>query len=118
MSCVTVEEVLISAPASLAFEDRKSSKEYRLIPKPPKGSGARTFLPLMAVSSNWEIEAGFNSKGKAQSEILARIKQNVKLCNKNKLKMKFIFEKNKRDSYDLKSLGLVLGMPTWMTKNF
>lgn len=57
-----------------------------------------------------------NSKGKAQSKILARIKQNVKLCNKNKLKMRFIFEKNKRDSYDLKSLGLVLGMPTWMTK--
>lgn len=59
-----------------------------------------------------------SSKGKSQSEILARIKQNVKLCNKNKLKMRFIFEKNKRDSYDLKSLGLILGMPTWMTKNF
>ena len=58
-----------------------------------------------------------SSKGKSQSEILARIKQNVKLCNKNKLKMRFIFEKNKRDSYDLKSLGLILGMPTWMTKN-
>lgn len=57
-----------------------------------------------------------NSKGKAQSEILARVKQNVKLCNKNKLKMRFISEKNKRDSHDLKSLGLVLGMPTWMTK--
>ena len=57
-----------------------------------------------------------NSKRKVQSEILARVKQNVKLCNKNKLKMRFISEKNKRDSHDLKSLGLVLGMPTWMTK--
>lgn len=56
-----------------------------------------------------------NSKNK--SNILARIMQNIKLCNKNKLKMKFISSKgNKRNIYDLKSLGLVLGMPTWMVK--
>jgi len=57
-----------------------------------------------------------NSKGKGKSEILARIRQNVKLCNKNKLKMKFVGFKEKRDVYDLKALGLVLGMPTWMMK--
>ena len=58
-----------------------------------------------------------NSKGKSKLEILGRIKQNIKLCNKNKLKMKFISIKgNERDIYDLKALGLVLGMPTWMTK--
>ena len=34
--------------------------------------------------------------------------------------MRFIAEKekNQRNEYDLKSLGLVLGMPTWMTKQF
>ena len=60
------------------------------------------------------------SKGKTKSEILARIQQNIKLCNKNKLNMKFIAlkEKNKRDVYDLQALGLVLSMPTWMTKAF
>jgi len=57
-----------------------------------------------------------SSKGKGKIEILARIKQNIKLCNKNKLKMKF-YGKNKRNIYDLKSLGLVLGMPTWIVKN-
>ena len=58
-----------------------------------------------------------NSKGKSKLEILGRIKQNINLCNKNKLKMKFISIKgNERDIYDLKALGLVLGMPTWMTK--
>lgn len=51
-----------------------------------------------------------------KAEILSRIRQNVKLCNKNKLKMGFI-SKETRDEYDLKALGLVLGMPTWMTKN-
>lgn len=55
---------------------------------------------------------------KTKSEIFARIKQNIFLCNKNKVKMKFINQKqaNSRNIYDLKSLGLVLGMPTWMTK--
>lgn len=49
------------------------------------------------------------------SGILARIQQNIMLCNKNKIQMQFL-GKNKRNIHDLKSLGLVLGMPTWMTK--
>jgi len=61
-----------------------------------------------------------NVRGKEKAEILSRVKQNIKLCKKYKLKMKFIplseNKKNKKDIYDLKSLGLVLGMPTWMTK--
>lgn len=55
-----------------------------------------------------------NKKDKA--EILARISQNVKLCNKNKLKMVFI-DSGEKDALDLKSLGSVLGMPTWMMKD-
>jgi RNase P/RNase MRP subunit p30 len=55
-----------------------------------------------------------------KASVLARIKQNIFLCDKNKVKMKFIVQKikNKRNIYDLKSLGLVLGMPTWTTKQF
>ena len=57
------------------------------------------------------------SNEKTKAEILARARQNIKLCSKNKLRMKFISnEKNKRNLHDLKALGLVLGMPTWMTK--
>ena len=65
-----------------------------------------------------EILEETNAKKKA--EILARIKQNIKLCNKNRVKMRFIAQKkkNERNIYDLKSLGLILGMPTWMTKQF
>ena len=51
---------------------------------------------------------------KEKSEILARIRQNIKLCNKNKLKMNFVSNRN-INQYNLKSLGLILGMPTWMT---
>ena len=56
-----------------------------------------------------------NSDPKIKSKILARVIQNIKLCAKNKIQMKFC-GKNVRNIYDLKSLGLVLGMPTWMTK--
>ena len=58
-----------------------------------------------------------DSNPKEKTEIVARIRQNIKICNKNKLKMRFISQKNKRNVHDLKSLGLSLGMPTWMTKN-
>lgn len=58
------------------------------------------------------------SKPEEKRKILARVKQNIFLCNKHKIQMKFLTqkEKNNRDIYDLKSLGLILGMPTWMTK--
>ncbi|MFA4953035.1 MAG: RNase P subunit p30 family protein [Candidatus Pacearchaeota archaeon] len=83
------------------------------------------FNQVMAkIAKNNKIEIGINldeiveSSPKEKSQILARIRQNIKLCNKAKLKMKFIIQKkeNQRNVYDLKSLGLILGMPTWMVK--
>ena len=73
-----------------------------------------------------KIEIGINldeviesNSLKEKSEIIARIKQNVELCKKNKVGMKFVVQdkKNERDKYDLKSLGTILGMSTIMTKN-
>lgn len=57
------------------------------------------------------------SSEKEKARILARVIQNIRICNKNKLKMKFIYKNQKRNIYDLKSLGLVLGMPTWMVRD-
>ena len=56
------------------------------------------------------------SKGRNKYEIIGRIKQNIKLCNKNKLKMRFVSLEGKhtKDIHDLRALGLVLKMPTWM----
>ncbi len=87
-----------------------------------RDSGFNQVMAKIAKKNN--ITIGINldeiieSSPKERKKILARVKQNIKLCNKNKLKMKFIAlnPKNNRDIYDLKSLGLVLGMPTWMTK--
>lgn len=54
---------------------------------------------------------------KLKSELLARIIQNIKLCKKEKIQMKFISKKRDFNPYLLKSFGLSLSMPTWMTKN-
>lgn len=87
-----------------------------------KDSGLNQVMARLAKKNN--ITIGINleeiisaNTGGARAKILARVIQNIKLCKKYKLKMKFISEKgNSRNPYDLKALGLVLGMPTWMTR--
>jgi len=87
-----------------------------------RDSGFNQVLAKIAKEKNVAIGINFDEIIQASQyekpKILARLKQNIKLCNKNKLKMKFIIQnpENQRDIYDLKSLGAVLGMPTWMTK--
>ncbi len=90
-----------------------------------RNSGFNQVLAKLAKKNNVAIGINLNEilalSGQEKAEILARIRQNIKLCSKNKLKMKFIsIEKKdsikKTDIYNLKSLGLLLGMPTWMTK--
>jgi ribonuclease P/MRP protein subunit RPP1 len=83
-----------------------------------RDSGFNQVLAKLAKKNN--ITIGINldeiieAKSKEKSEILARIKQNIMLCKKNKLNMKFISQKHKKDNYDLKALGISLGMPTNM----
>jgi len=83
-----------------------------------RNSGLNQVLAKIAKNKNIaigiDLDEIINSTGKQKSEILARIKQNIKLCNKNKLKIKFIG--TNRNSYDLKAVGLVLGMPTFIIK--
>jgi RNase P/RNase MRP subunit p30 len=88
-----------------------------------RNSGLNSVMSKIAKKKNIEIgiflDELIESKEKERTEILSRIEQNIKLCKKEKLKMIFIMssEKNKRNAYDLKALGLVLGMPTWIIKD-
>ena len=83
-----------------------------------RDSGFNQVLAKIAKKNSVSIGINMNeilsSHGKEKARILARISQNIKLCSKNKLKM--IFFPQLKDKYELKSIGLVLGMPTWMTK--
>jgi len=84
-----------------------------------RDSGFNNVLAKIAKKNNVTIGICLDeivcSCAKLKSDILARVKQNVMLCAKNKLNMRFCGKTNK-DIYDLRALGLVLGMPTWMTK--
>jgi len=84
-----------------------------------RNSGFNHILARIAKKKNVllgiNLDEVFSSNLKEKAEILARIRQNIKLCNKNKLNMVFVSEK-KRNKNNLKSLGLLLGMPTRMTK--
>ncbi len=86
-----------------------------------RDSGFNHVLAKLAKKKN--VIMGINldeileTEGEKKAQILSRIRQNVKICNKNKLKMRFISISNDEKSlYDLNALGLVLGMPTWMEK--
>jgi RNase P/RNase MRP subunit p30 len=87
-----------------------------------KNSGLNQVLAKMAKKKNIAIGVNLDeiikSEGKEKAKILARISQNIKICNKNSLKMEIIAldKKNDRNVYDLKALNLVLGMPTNMIK--
>ena len=85
-----------------------------------RNSGFNQVMAKLAQKKNViigiNLDEIINSEEKQKAVILARVMQNIKLCNKNKLKMKFIQKNNKRNIFDLKSLGLILGMPTNMIK--
>jgi len=97
----------------LQLSDRRDKQKQR-------DSGFNQVMAKAAKKNNISIGINFNeiinANTKEKADILARIRQNIALCSKNKLKMSFFPEI--KDKYDLKSLGLVLGMPTWMTKEF
>jgi len=112
-------QVLEKLPIDILLINQVGRKDFQK----QRNSGFNQVLAKIAQKS--KISIGINldeiisSKGKAKAEILARVQQNVRLCNKNKLNMKFISPSGiKRNSYDLKALGLVLGMPTEMVKEF
>ncbi|MBI2044734.1 hypothetical protein HYT23_01615 [Candidatus Pacearchaeota archaeon] len=69
----------------------------------------------VVIAINLDELVNSSGKGKEKIEILTRIRQNIELCKKYKVKMTFI--PISKDIYNLKALGLVLGMPNWMTKN-
>jgi RNase P/RNase MRP subunit p30 len=94
----------------LPLETRKDFSKQR-------DSGFNQVLAKIAQKN--KIQIGVNLDEIIESpnkiKILSRIKQNIKLCNKNKVFIQFIQNKNKRELHELKSLGTILGMPTWMT---
>lgn len=112
-------KILEKQPIDILLLRQSGRKDFQK----QRNSGFNQVLAKIAkknkVSIGIELDEIINSKNEEKQEIIARIKQNIKICNKNKLKMAFVTldAKNKRNSRDLKSLGSVLKMPTWMTRS-
>ena len=107
-----IDILLISQSNRKDFQKQRSSGFNQVMAKIAKTN-------KIAIGINLDEIVSPRARGKQKADILARVQQNIKLCNKNKLKMLFISPsgKVKRDKYDLKALGLVLGMPTQMLKS-
>jgi len=112
-------KILEKEPINILLLNQRNRKDFQK----QRNSGLNTVFTKIAKKNKIligiNLDEIINSKTKEKADILARIRQNIKLCNKSKLNMKFITT-NKEDmsnSYDLKALGIILKMPTWMTKN-
>ncbi|MFH1327031.1 MAG: RNase P subunit p30 family protein [archaeon] len=109
-------KILEKEKINILLLNQKNRKDF----SKQRNSGLNQVMAKIAKKNNIAIGINLdeilNSKPKEKSDILGRIRQNIKLCNKSKLEM--IFIGRKKSPYDLKALGLVLGMPTFMIKNF
>ncbi len=111
-------KVLEKLPINILLINQAFRKDY----SKQRNSGFNQIMAKLAKKN--KIIIGINldeiieSGSILRARIIARTKQNIKLCNKNKIKMTFISpsKKNKKDKRDLKALGEFLGMPTWMFK--
>ncbi len=79
-----------------------------------RNSGFNQVMAKIAKKKKVTIGINFDeiietNSSREKSEIIARIKQNIFLCKKNNLKMKFIIqkEKNERNKHMLNSFGLI-----------
>ena len=109
-------KVLEKLPINILLINQKGRKDYQK----QRNSGFNHVMAKLAkknkIAIGTNLDEIIDTKPLEKQKILARIKQNIALCNKNKVQMQFILFEHKRDIYELKALGLFLGMPTWMTK--
>jgi len=87
-----------------------------------RNSGFNEVLATLAHNNNITlgilIDEVISSKPIEKDRVLGRVRQNVELCKKKRVQMKWIVEKPEyeRTKSELLALGLVLGMNTKMAK--
>ena len=107
-------KVLEILPIQILLINLEDKKDYQK----QRDSGFNQVMAKIAKKNKIQIGINFDEliSSKNKEKIISRVIQNIKLCNKYKIQMKFI-SKTKQNILNLKSLGLVLGMPTWMIKD-
>ncbi|MCR4327532.1 MAG: hypothetical protein NUV46_03045 [Nanoarchaeota archaeon] len=109
-------KVLEKLPINILLIPLEGRKDF----SKQRNSGFNEVMSGIALKNKIKIGISLDEfiNSKEKEKIISRIKQNIKLCTRNKVGMVFIEGEEKRSSVLLKSLALTLGMPTWMTKEF
>src|SRR3989344_2406861 len=110
-------KVIEKLPIDILLINLSDKKDFQK----QRNSGFNQVLSKIAKKNNItlgiNLDEIINSKNKKEkSEIIARIKQNIRICKKDKLKIKFV-GKTQKTQKDLQALSLVLGMDTKTAKN-
>jgi len=110
-------KVIEKLPIDILLINLSDKKDFQK----QRNSGFNQVLSKIAKKNNItlgiNLDEIINSKNKKEkSEIIARIKQNIRICKKDKLKIKFV-GKTQKTQKDLQALALVLGMDTKTAKN-
>lgn len=108
-------KVIEKLPIQILLIPLENKKDY----SKQRDSGFNQVMAKIAKKNNIKVGISLDEiiTSKKKERILARLKQNIVLCHKNKVQMVFIEGKNKRNIQNLKSLMLILGMHTSYLKN-
>ena len=105
-------KILEKLPIQILLINLENRKDFQK----QRNSGFNQVMARLAKKNSIKIGINLdeliNSKNK--EKIIARLRQKIELCKKNKLKMVFVSEKENKKFQNLISLSLSLGMPTWM----
>ncbi|MDA3836915.1 MAG: hypothetical protein PF542_04800 [Nanoarchaeota archaeon] len=107
-----VMEKLSVAGVMIPLEERKDYTKQR-------SSGLNEVMSRIMKKAKMVVYIDFDEviDSKNKERIFARLKQNIDLCNREKVQMKFVLGKIKREPHEIKSFFSSLGAPTWMVKN-
>ncbi len=96
----------------ISLEDRKDYSKQR-------NSGLNEVLVKIAKKKNISIYFDFEEivVSNEKEKILSRIKQNITLCSREKVKIKFYLKNIKENPEELKNILFSLGAPTWMVSS-
>jgi RNase P/RNase MRP subunit p30 len=86
-------------------------------------SGFNSVMAKIAKKKNVKLgiflDEILESRGKERAEVLGRVRQNIKLCNKENVQAEIITfnERYLKNEYDLRALALILGMSNKLVKD-
>ena len=83
-----------------------------------RNSGFNEVMARMARKNSVKIGISLDEMihSEEKEKIISRLRQNIKICSRLKIPVIFIEGEEKRNPVLLKSLGISLGMPTWMIR--